>query len=178
MRLDHPNILAGVLAVQAVATVFFVADAARDTLREGLSAYIFVEFLIALALLLGLAVGGAALRRALAEIRSSRRALRLASGAVAEVLDGQFRHWKLTAAEADVALFALKGLDLGEIAALRNTAAGTVRAQLSSVYAKAGVSGRAQFAALFVEDILGEVSANGGAGGGAAPALAAAAAID
>ena len=56
--------------------------------------------------------------------------------------------------------------------------AGTVRAQLSSVYAKAGVSGRAQFAALFVEDILAEMWVNGGAEGGAAPKLAAAPAID
>ena len=33
-------------------------------------------------------------------------------------------------------------------------AQGTVRAQLTRIYAKAGVSGRAQFAAFFVEDLL------------------------
>jgi DNA-binding CsgD family transcriptional regulator len=51
---------------------------------------------------------------------------------------------------------ALKGLDVAEIAEMRGAAAGTVRAQLTRIYAKAGVSGRAQFAAWFVEDLLGE----------------------
>jgi hypothetical protein len=38
---------------------------------------------------------------------------------------------------------------------MRGAAQGTVRAQLTKIYAKAGVSGRAQFAAYFVEDLLG-----------------------
>ncbi|MFN3642142.1 MAG: helix-turn-helix transcriptional regulator [Gemmobacter sp.] len=66
----------------------------------------------------------------------------------------QFRAWGLTPAERDVAWLALEGLDTAEIAGRRGAAAGTVRAQLARVYAKAGVSGRAQFAALFVEDLL------------------------
>jgi hypothetical protein len=45
---------------------------------------------------------------------------------------------------------------VAEIAELRGAAQGTVRAQLTRIYAKAGVSGRAQFAAFFVEDLLGE----------------------
>ncbi|MEE2868759.1 MAG: helix-turn-helix transcriptional regulator, partial [Pseudomonadota bacterium] len=39
-------------------------------------------------------------------------------------------------------------------AQLRGAAQGTVRAQLTRIYAKAGVSGRHQFAAWFVEDLL------------------------
>ena len=39
---------------------------------------------------------------------------------------------------------------------LRGAAQGTVRAQLTRIYAKAGVSGRAQFGAWFVEDLLDE----------------------
>jgi len=55
-----------------------------------------------------------------------------------------------------IGLMAIKGLDLAEIAAVRGAAQGTVRAQLTRIYAKAGVSGRAQFAAYFVEDLLGQ----------------------
>ena len=73
----------------------------------------------------------------------------------AEVIGKQFTAWGLTPAERDVALFALKGLDIADIAELRGAAQGTVRAQLTRIYAKAGVSGRAQFAAWFVEDLLG-----------------------
>lgn len=37
---------------------------------------------------------------------------------------------------------------------MRDAAPGTVRAQMARIYAKSGVSGRAQFAAWFVEDLL------------------------
>lgn len=60
----------------------------------------------------------------------------------------------LTAAECDVALFALKGCDAAEIARLRGAAQGTVRAQLSQVYAKAGVTSQAGLVSLFLEDLL------------------------
>lgn len=57
-------------------------------------------------------------------------------------------------------MLALKGFDIAEIAQLRGAAQGTVRAQMTSIYAKSGTSGRAQFAAFFVEDLLA-----GGVGG-------------
>ena len=52
------------------------------------------------------------------------------------------------------ALFALKGCDVAEIAQLRGAAQGTVRAQLSQVYAKAGVTSQAGLVSLFLEDLL------------------------
>jgi len=48
----------------------------------------------------------------------------------------------------------LKGFDVAEIAKIRGAAAGTVRAQLTRVYAKASVSSRPQFISLFIEDLL------------------------
>ena len=51
-------------------------------------------------------------------------------------------------------MLALKGFDVAEIAAIRNAASGTVRAQLTRVYAKAEVSSRAQLLSLFIEDLL------------------------
>jgi DNA-binding CsgD family transcriptional regulator len=70
------------------------------------------------------------------------------------VIQAQFDQWGLSKAERDVAYLALKGLDVAEIATVRHAAAGTVRAQLSGIYGKSGVNGRAQFAAFFVEDLL------------------------
>jgi DNA-binding NarL/FixJ family response regulator len=49
---------------------------------------------------------------------------------------------------------ALKGFSLKEIAALRGTSEKTIRQQASSVYKKAGLSGRHAFSAWFIEDIL------------------------
>ena len=71
-----------------------------------------------------------------------------------EAIDRQFLTWKLTGAERDVGLLILKGLSLKEIAAARVTSERTIRAQAQSIYAKAGLSGRAALSAFFLEDLL------------------------
>lgn len=147
-------LVAAVVAVQAVAAVFFVADALGDFAADGLTAHILIEALIAFALLAGVLVGAAHVRRLLAEARRREQALAVAKGALAEHISARFADWGLTAAESDVALFALKGCDAAEIAALRGAAQGTVRAQLSQVYAKAGVTSQAGLVSLFLEDLL------------------------
>jgi DNA-binding NarL/FixJ family response regulator len=69
-------------------------------------------------------------------------------------IDGQFDKWGLTPAERDIALLQLKGLRHKEIAELRKTSERTVRQQALSVYRKAGLSGRTDLAAFFLEDLL------------------------
>ena len=148
--------LAGLMVLQSVATVYFVGDAVADVADEPGTLQAAVETLIAVALVAGLVLTGVVLRRMLTQIGRQETALAVATGALMEVIDRQFTLWGLTPAERDVGLMAIKGLDLAEIAALRGAAQGTVRAQLTRIYAKAGVSGRAQFAAWFVEDLMGE----------------------
>ena len=74
-----------------------------------------------------------------------------------EAIDRQFLSWKLTAAEREVGLLILKGMSLKEIAAMRVTSERTIRAQARSIYAKAGLSGRAALSAFFLEDLLAPV---------------------
>ena len=71
-----------------------------------------------------------------------------------DLLAASFEDWGLTPAEKDVALFAIKGLSTPEIATLRCTSEGTVKAQTNAIYRKAGVSGRAQLLSLFIEDLM------------------------
>ena len=71
-----------------------------------------------------------------------------------EAIDRQFLTWKLTEAEREIGLLILKGLSLREIAAVRVTSERTIRAQARSIYAKAGLSGRAALSAFFLEDLL------------------------
>ncbi|WP_051294466.1 helix-turn-helix transcriptional regulator [Gemmobacter nectariphilus] len=152
----QPAALAAILAVQGVAAVFFVGDALAD-LRAGPAApHSVFEALVVVALVLGMGVGAWQLRVALDRLRVQDRALATARGTLAQVIESQFTRWGLTPAERDVGFLALKGLDVSEIAGVRGVADGTVRAQLTRIYAKAGVSGRAQFAAWFVEDLLDE----------------------
>lgn len=73
---------------------------------------------------------------------------------LAGAIDEQFSRWELTDAERAVALLLLKGLSTREIAELRETKEATVRQQAQVVYRKAGLSGRADLAAFFLEDLL------------------------
>ena len=148
--------LAVFLIVQTMAAVFFVGDVIGDLRNDPASTHFIFEALVTAALALGILFGANALRRTLELMRAQETALAAASGALSEVIAEQFSDWGLTPAERDVGFLALKGLDVAEIAELRKAATGTVRAQLTRIYSKAGVSGRAQFAAFFVEDLLGQ----------------------
>lgn len=71
-----------------------------------------------------------------------------------QAIDQQFERWGLTAAEREVGLLLLKGLSHREVAELRGTGEQTVRQQAQTVYRKAGLRGRADLAAFFLEDLL------------------------
>lgn len=146
--------LAAIIVLQALCAVFFVADVVGDVHRTGLQAHTVFEAAVSFALAVGVVFGGLEMRRTLDNARRAETALSAASGAFAELMAASFEHWKLTPAEADVALLAVKGCDIAEIARLRGAAPGTVRAQLARIYAKAGVSNRSQLVSVFVEDLL------------------------
>lgn len=73
---------------------------------------------------------------------------------LAQAIDQQLKKWNLTVAEKEVAFLLLKGLSLKEIADIRKTTEKTARVQSTAIYAKAGISGRSELAAFFLEDLL------------------------
>lgn len=73
---------------------------------------------------------------------------------LSEQIDRQFADWGLTPAEREVALLMLKGLRHKEIASVRETSERTVRQQALTIYKKAGLDGRTDLAAFFLEDLL------------------------
>ena len=152
----RPAVLALVVLLQTSAAVFFVANVLAEWREDGLGPQLWIQSLVTLALILGVVLGTSELRRALNHQQDQDATIAKASGEMNRVVQRQFDTWQLSRAERDVAYLALKGLDVAEIATARNAAPGTVRAQLSAIYAKAGISGRAQFAAHFVEDLLAE----------------------
>lgn len=147
----------GVTVLQGLASAFFVADSLIDAQfqpgAEG-PAMSWLEAGIAVALLAGIVLGARLIRQMLTEARERERVIALARGAVAEVIAERFAEWSLSASESDVALFALKGCPIAEIAGLRGSAEGTVRAQLSQVYAKAGVTSHTALMALIFDELL------------------------
>jgi DNA-binding CsgD family transcriptional regulator len=148
-----------ILIIQALCAVFFVFDILTSVLGIQVTPVSWelrelMEIGASLGLILGLVVGGLMLRRALKERHRAEEQLRRASGAFADLLQERFGEWGLTPSEKDVALFAIKGMSTAEIASLRSTSEGTVKAQTNAIYRKAGVTGRPQLLSLFIEDLM------------------------
>lgn len=147
--------LATILVVQVAAAVFFVADVLTDLSLDGFDPHVILEATVSASLLAGVVFGGREMRRALETARRTEAAVAAAQNALGEVIRDAFERWRLTPAESEVALLALKGFEIAEIARLRGAAQGTVRAQLTKVYAKAGVSSRVELLSIFMEELLG-----------------------
>lgn len=152
-------IIAAILVVQAICAVFFVSDVMSSLvgIRSTPISWVYREYIeigASFGLILGLGLGGYVLAQALRGKRVAEDRLRRASGAFMGLLEERFVEWSLTPAERDVALFAIKGMSTAEIAVLRATSEGTVKAQTNAIYRKAGVTGRSQLLSLFIEDLM------------------------
>lgn len=166
---DKPGLLWSLLAVQGLCTAFFLADALGDLLFHAdvipeVSTDIF-ELVVVLVLIVSTAFTARQVRHVMARQRHIEGQLRAASGAFAEIVEEQFDAWGLSEAERDVALLLIKGLSIAEIAALRETKDGTIKAQSNAIYRKSGVAGRAQLVSLFIEELMADNLSERGPGG-------------
>ncbi len=73
---------------------------------------------------------------------------------LSHAIDEQFDRWQLSPAEKEVGLLLLKGLSHKEIAQARRVTEATARQQARAAYKKAGLSGRHDLAAFFLEDLI------------------------
>lgn len=153
--------IASIVAVQVLCGFFFIYDIFASVfglrvdpidwqVRE------FIEIGGIAGLVLGSFLGIYALRKSESQLRRAEGQARMAAGAFMEIVEERFSEWDLTAAERDVALFALKGMSIQEIAGLRHTSDGTVKAQTNAIYRKAGVNGRPQLLSLFMDELMGD----------------------
>jgi len=109
------------------------------------------------------------LRVSLEERRAERDAWRSSAqkalDGLGEAIDRQFDAWGLTPAEREVALLVLKGHSHKRIARVTGRSEHTVRQHAGASYQKAGLGGRAELAAFFLEDLMLPGKLAGGAGG-------------
>jgi len=156
--------MAIVLVVIAVAGIL---DLALDRPDEWLSFHVLYELglvvgALATAIWLARGWGTAAtvnqeLRRSLEERKAERDAWRASAeqalAGLGVAIDAQFTAWGLTPAEREVALLVLKGHGHKEIAARTGRSERTVRQHAAAAYQKAGLGGRAELAAFFLEGV-------------------------
>lgn len=133
--MSRAAVLWSLFALQAICCAYFLMDIAWDLLWP-ISINRFaesdvLEALVTIALFFGLAFTGNELRQILTR---------------QDQLEDQIK----------VAILAIKGFSISEMADLRETKQGTIKAQCASVYKKAGVSGRLQLLSIFLDDLMAD----------------------
>ena len=144
------------LSALAIVILFFVNDLVVDVLYEGEfgSLHFVIEFVVFVGVSVVLVLGVRDLRRLRVKLNQGEQRIQWLSGALAENISDQMEEWRLTRSEKDVAWLIIKGYRFSEIARARGVKESTPRLQATSVYAKAGVSGRAEFVAEILQPLL------------------------
>ncbi|WP_439109870.1 helix-turn-helix transcriptional regulator [Lentibacter sp.] len=162
MRLNKtPNMpfwLTLLMGVQFFCAVFFVGDVIADYRAMGVFGggfHLWVEIFAAGSLMATIGFEAWLLLSILRREAHLEDRLRGASAAVYEVIDSEFEAWKLSPAEMDVATFLVKGLDIAEIARVRGSAEGTIKAHLNAIYRKSGTHGRGELLSVLIDALLG-----------------------
>ena len=153
-------ILWSLFSLQAICCAYFLIDVALDLFApnhaNSLAESDVIEAIVTAALFMGLVFTGSELRQMLRRQDKITDQLKIASGAFADLLEVRFGEWQLTEAERAVAVLAIKGYSVAEMAQLRDTAQGTIKAQCAALYRKADVSGRLQLLSLFLDDLMAD----------------------
>ena len=151
--------LFGLIVVQFFCAVFFIGDVVADYRAMGGftgGVHFWFEVLAALSLLVTIAFEAGLLMRMLRRAAHLQGRLAVTKLAVYEVIEAEFEAWKLSPAEADVASFLVKGFGIAEIATLRGSAEGTVKAHLNAIYRKSGAHSRGDVLSLLIDRLLDE----------------------
>lgn len=155
MKIRLPALIMGLIAAQVVCAIVFFVDVMRDAATLGGPDWgLFPEALASLALFVGIAFEAIYLVHLLRRKASLERSVGLAASALQGVIESHFEEWKLTASERDVAALMVKGLSIAEIAGVRGSAEGTVKAHLNAIYRKANARNRAEVLSHIMDTLI------------------------
>ena len=144
------------LLALAGAILFFSYDLVVDVWYKGEfgSLHFIIELIVFVGISAALIIGTRDLRNLRASLRHETERNKLFSGELAASINEQMDEWRLSPSEKDVAWMIIKGYRFSEIAEVRGVKESTCRLQATSLYAKAGVSGRAEFVAEIIQPLL------------------------
>lgn len=156
------NILWLGMVLSTVCTVFFAMDIFGDMVLDRefptQNTHHIAELFVVVLSLVSFVFHFRELKRFFKQHRKTRHQVRVASGEFAQVIETLFTEWELTPAEKDVAIYLIKGMSFADIATIRNAKEGTVKAQSNALYRKAGVKGCHELLALFLDELLTDIS--------------------
>jgi len=155
-----PVALMALIAVQILCAAFFAADLVADyreatmSSEGGVPVHLPIEAVAALALLAAVVFETRYLLGLLRRKADLERSLAIARGAVHDVIEAHFEAWGLSPSERDVAMFLVKGLNTAEIAEMRGSAEGTIKAHLNGIYRKSGTRSRAEMLSVLIDSLM------------------------
>lgn len=154
MKAKQPvvSLLIGLITVQIVCTVFFVHDVANDYLVD-LSIHFGFELVAVLALVSAILMESWMVWDLLKRNNRLTKSLDLARSAMGDIIESHLDQWSLTDSERDVARLLIKGMNISDIAAARQSAIGTVKVHLNAIYRKSGVRNRGELMSLLFDSL-------------------------
>lgn len=155
MKTGLPALILGLIAAQLICAVIFLVDVLADfSAVTAMDWHLVPEAMASLALFVGIGFEAVYLVHLLQRKASLERSVGMASAALQTVIESHFDEWKLTASERDVAALMVKGLSISEIATVRGSAEGTVKAHLNAIYRKANARNRAEVLSHIMDTLI------------------------
>lgn len=147
------------LVALGVAILFFVYDLIADWLYEEEygTVHFTLEFIVFVGVSMAMVLGVRDLRRLRTQLSYEQHRNEVFSTELAQSINDRLDGWRLTPSEKDVAWYIIKGYRFSEIAEARGVKESTARLQGTSLYAEAGVSGRAEFVAEILQPLLASI---------------------
>ena len=145
MKIGLPNLVIALIGAQLACALIFMWDVAYDLQGPITDVWHLIpEAMASLALLIGIGFEVVYLLHLLQRKASLERSVGMASAQLQDIIQSHFDSWKLTASERDVAALMIKGLSISEIAGVRGSADGTIKAHLNAIYRKSNARNRAE----------------------------------
>ena len=155
MNKSLPLLIIVVIATQLACCGIFLNDVIADLSETGSFEWNKVsESFAVVALFAGIAFETTYLLRLLQRKAILEGSVGRASSALQDVIESHFAEWKLTAGERDVAALMVKGLSIAEIASVRGSAEGTVKAHLNNIYRKSDARNRAEVLSHIMDSMI------------------------
>ena len=155
MKTRLPLFLIALIGGQIICAAVFFSSVLSDAWEDlGFDWHQLSAFLAIIALVAGIVFEAYYLVVLLQRKANLERSVGMASSALQAVIESHFSEWRLTASEHDVATLMVKGLSIAEIAKIRGSAEGTIKAHLNNIYRKSNTRNRAEVLSSIMDAML------------------------